>query len=89
MIKIVRVEPTEAFRIAVQFSDGSEGEYDLEPLIARDTGMVRILRDPAFFRRVFLELGAVCWPNGFELSPSAIHIELRVQGQLRHERDVA
>ena len=89
MIKIVRVEQTEALRIAVQFSDGSEGEYDLEPLVARDTEMVRPLRDPAFFRRVFLELGAVCWPNGFGLGPSSIQLELRAQGRLRHERVVA
>ena len=51
--------------------------------------MVRPLRDPAFFRRVFLELGAVCWPNGFELSPSSIQLELRAQGRLRHDRVVA
>ncbi len=29
--------------------------------------MVEPLRDPAFFRRVFLEFGALAWPNGFDL----------------------
>lgn len=30
--------------------------------------MTEPLRDPAFFRSFYLELGALAWPNGFDLS---------------------
>ena len=37
MIKIVSARPLHDHLIAVAFSDGSGGEYDLAPLIARKT----------------------------------------------------
>ena len=45
--------------------------------------MVRLLRDPAFFADCFLELGALCWRNGFELSASSLHRRLEEHGALR------
>ena len=30
------------------------------------------LRDPAFFKRVFIEMGVLTWPNGFDID--AIHL---------------
>lgn len=66
------------------FSDGSEGDYDMTALIARDTEMVRPLTEPAYFARCFLELGAVCWLNGFELSGEGLHRKLSASGALRY-----
>ena len=31
--------------------------------------MVQPLKDPAYFARVFLDLGAPTWPNGFDMAP--------------------
>jgi hypothetical protein len=89
MIKIVRAVPLEGFLIRLEFSDHSTGDYDAGPLVARDTVMVRPLRDPEIFRRCFLELGALCWPNGFELSPSSIFLQLREAGKLHERHEVA
>ena len=66
-----------------EFSDGSSGDLDLEELLDRDTEMVRPLRDPAFFADCFLELGALCWRNGFELSASSLHRKLAQRGALQ------
>jgi hypothetical protein len=45
--------------------------------------MVRPLKDPAFFADFFLELGALCWRNGFELSGASLHRKLSERGELR------
>lgn len=82
MIKIVRAEYQQDRTIRLEFSDGTTGDYDLQPLIARGTEMVKPLEETELFQRFFLELGALCWPNGFELSGGGIQQRLREQGKL-------
>ena len=83
MIKIVRAEVIANHMMRLEFSDGSMGEYNLEELIRRNTEMVRPLADPDYFAGFFLELGALCWPNGFALSAPGIHRRLSDQGVLK------
>ena len=83
MIKIVTAEHLRDRVIRLTFNDGMVGDYDLASLVAQDGPMVQPLRDPAYFRRFFLELGALSWPNGLDLSPAAIHRELAEAGLLR------
>jgi hypothetical protein len=85
MIDGVSVKPTGAFKLRVAFSDGSAGEHDFSATVARDGEMVQRLRDPAFFARVFVELGALTWPNGFDLDPIALHDRMAVAGELSRE----
>jgi hypothetical protein len=83
MIKILQAKTVRDHVVYLVFSDGSTGEYDMAELVARDGEMVRPLRDPDFFNRHFLELGAICWPNGFELSGESIHRKLDLAGVLQ------
>jgi hypothetical protein len=83
MIKILRAQAVSGHVIQLEFSDGSAGDYDLTELLSRDTEMVRPLKDPAFFADFFLELGALCWRNGFELSGASLHRKLAARGALR------
>ena len=83
LIDVVRVEPRGGYRLAVAFSDGSEGERDFADLIAEGGEMVEPLRDVAFFARVFLDDGVLTWPNGFDLDSIALHQEMKVAGLLR------
>ncbi|MES0872735.1 DUF2442 domain-containing protein [Sinimarinibacterium thermocellulolyticum] len=83
MIKIVQATPPPDNRISLVFSDGSFGELDLQPLIDRNTELTEPLADAAFRNRFFLELGALCWPNGLELSAASLHQRLRSTGHLR------
>jgi len=82
MIKIVKAEFLQDRVIRLDFSDGTRGDYDLQHLIARGTEMVKPLENEDFFRQFFLELGALCWPNGFELSGGGIQRRLREEGEL-------
>ena len=83
LIDVVRVEPRGGYRLAVAFSDGSEGERDFADLIAEGGEMVERLRDVAFFARVFLDDGVLTWPNGFDLDSIALHQEMKAAGLLR------
>jgi hypothetical protein len=69
--------------IDLEFSDGSTGDYDLTELISRDTDLVRPLANPTFFSGFFLELGALRWRNGFELTAASLHRKLAERGGLR------
>lgn len=82
MIDVVLVKPVGGYRLRVAFSDGSAGVHDFSATVARDGEMVRPLKDPAFFERVFVELGALAWPNGFDLDPIALHDRMMAAGEL-------
>ncbi len=89
MIKILRATHLHDFLVRVEFSDGSVGDYDLAPLFARSTVLTKAWQDPVFFRRFFIELGALSWPNGLELSAESVHQRLEEQGKLRRAERVA
>ena len=78
MQKVVKVEALDGYRLSVNFDDGVTGTVDLS---GRLFGPVfEPLKDPAYFRRVAIdEFGAVCWPNGADLAPDALHARLRRQ----------
>jgi hypothetical protein len=82
MIDVISVKPLGGFKLRVAFSDGSAGVQDFSSTAARDGEMVRPLKDPAFFARVFVELGALTWPNGFDVDPIALHARMSAAGEL-------
>jgi hypothetical protein len=89
MIKIIRAEYIRQKILRVYFSDHSWGDYDLKPLIDRQTELTIPLNDEAYFQQFFLELGALCWRNGLELSPGSIHKKLEDRQLLHYETKVA
>ena len=44
--------------------------------------MVEPLKAQEYFARVFVEMGAPTWPNGFDLDPINLYMELREAGAL-------
>ncbi len=83
MVDVVKVEPREAFRLWVRFSDGRRGVADLSRLAARTGPMAEPLKDPSYFARVFVEAGAPMWPNGYDYAPSALYREMRDAGAIQ------
>lgn len=82
MIDVVSVKHVGGYTLRIAFSDGSTGVHDFSSTAARDGEMVRPPNDPAFFDRVFVELGALTWPNGFDLDPIALHERMAAAGEL-------
>lgn len=82
MIELVRVEVAGERALDLTFSDGARGRWSADAVIARDTVLTRPLEDPAYFARVFIEAGALAWPNGLEFSGHGLHARLTEAGAL-------
>ena len=82
MVDVLRLRPLEGCRLWLHFTDGSEGVRDLSGVIAQGGPMVEPLKSPDYFARVFVEMGAPTWPNGFDLDPVALYMEMRDAGAL-------
>jgi hypothetical protein len=83
MVDVVKLRALPGMRLWLRFSDGSEGEVDLTPFISKGGEMVQPLRDTAYFARVFIEMGAPTWPNGLDLDPINLYLEMEAAGQLK------
>ena len=82
MVDVLRLRPLPNHKLWVRFTDGSEGVRDLSDLIAQSGPMVEPLRSSDYFARVFVETGAPTWPNGFDLDPINLYMQMRDAGEL-------
>jgi len=89
MIKIVAADYVSDHEIRLRFSDDSHGVFVFTPFLEAGTLMTEPLRDPAFFRRYYLELGALAWPNGFDLSAASLQKRLDESGRLHRSSAAA
>lgn len=72
MIKVIEARYCGDFQVSLTFSDGVKGLFNGREFLQRSGPLIDALRDESFFRRVFIDAGAVCWPNGLELSPTKL-----------------
>lgn len=89
LVRIRRLERLGGYRLKLWFSDGRAGEWDFSDLAGRGTPLTAAFQDPAYFARVFLEFGALTWPNGYDWSPEALHRDMDEAGVLRVESAAA
>lgn len=82
MVDVLRLRPLDGFRLWVRFTDGSEGVHDLSDVVASSGSMIEPLKDQTFFARAFVEMGSPTWPNGFDLDPINLYMEMRKAGEL-------
>ena len=85
MVDVLRLKPLDGHRLWLRFTDGSEGVRDLSDEIAKGGPMVEPLKSPEYFARAFVEMGAPTWPNGFDLDPINLYMELRDAGVLTRD----
>jgi hypothetical protein len=89
MIKLKAVESKGDYRLLLRFSDGTAGIYDFAPFIGANSEMTAPLRDPQVFAQYYIELGALAWPNGFDLSAESLHRRLQETGALHRDTEAA
>ena len=73
MTKLIEARLLGERLIELRFSDGLGGTWDATALLKRTGPLLKPLRDPVYFARFFIDAGALCWPNGLELSPDRLH----------------
>ena len=89
VIRVRKLERLGDYRLKLWFSDGRAGEWDFSGLTARDTTLTQPFKDPDYFNRVFLEYGALTWPNGYDWAPDALHADMATAGALKVESAAA
>src|SRR6266702_6902130 len=77
MVDVLRLRALDGHRLWFRFTDGSEGVRDFSDILAEGGSMVEPLKAPDYFARAFVEMGAPTWPNGFDLDPINLYMQLR------------
>lgn len=74
---IVAVQPVGGTRLHLRFEDGVEGTIDVATLVEFQ-GVFELLKDPDQFARVYVneELGSIEWPNGADLDPDVLYLNV-------------
>lgn len=73
MIKILTIDAKENFQLHLTFSNHAQGMFDGGAYLADRSGLLlEPLRDVQVFQGCFIEAGALCWPNGLELSAQRV-----------------
>ena len=68
---VVRAIHETGFRIHVTFNDGTEASVDFEPWL--EGPVFEPLKQPATFRKFFIDGGTVSWPNGADIAPETLY----------------
>jgi len=89
VVHIRRYRIVGPWRLWLQFTDGLAGEWDFSGLKSDTRPVTAPFRDHAFFEQVFLDFGALTWPNGFDWSPEALHADVTAAGVLKFESAAA
>lgn len=84
MIDVIGVKSLGGHRLEIEFSDGTIGVRDFAEIFSKKTGpAAEPLKAASYFQRVFIEDGALTWPNGYDWDPTALHDEMKDAGELR------
>lgn len=81
MVEARRVRALDGNRLEIVFDDDTMGVIDLASFIGVGE-VTEPLRDPAYFRRVFVEMGTPTWPNGCNIDPINAQMTMREAGTL-------
>jgi len=73
MISIINAKYLGDLQVGLSFSDGKTGVFDGKKFLQQKGTLLEPLRDESFFKRFFIDAGALAWPHGLELSPSRLH----------------
>lgn len=73
--KVKTVSVVKPYILHVEFVNGEQGEVDLQDALWGEA--FAPLKAPAFFARVYVENGAVTWPNGADFAPEFLYVRLQ------------
>lgn len=75
LIHVIAVEPLDNYKLRVKLSDGRKGIFDMLPYL--DGEVFRELKNPEYFRQVYIDYDTVVWPHGQDIAPETIEFELQ------------
>ena len=79
--RLTQATPLENYRFAVEFIDGTNGFVEMQQLIMNTkAGVFARLKDIDAFNQVYLEHGAVTWPDEIDLAPDTMYDVIKQDG---------
>lgn len=72
MMNVTGVTHVRGYVLHVAFSDGTEGDVDLEPYLKGPAPLAE-LRNPELFASACLDGGTVAWPNGADFAVEFVY----------------
>lgn len=76
---VVDVKVTAPLTLTVKFQDGTFGTVTFKPESLY--GVFEPLKDPNFFKQVFIDRDAVAWPGEVDVAPDAMYEEIKQNGE--------
>ena len=70
--KIIDVKAMDNFTLECEMENGEIYRYDMSFILTDNAPMIEPLKNIDFFKRVWLEYGALEWPNGFGIHGKTI-----------------
>ena len=70
------------YQVYVVFDDGTSGQVNLEKYPQKG-GVFEPLTDLNYFKKFFIDLNTLCWPNGADIAPERLYEQIKVP----HRRD--
>ncbi|MBI4742683.1 MAG: DUF2442 domain-containing protein [Betaproteobacteria bacterium] len=71
MESVIRVVPRDDFALELWFSTGEHRLFDARPYLEK--GAFRRLQDIALFKKAFVALDTVCWPDNLDIAPETLY----------------
>jgi len=60
------------YLVEITFNDGQRKMVDFAPY-AKRKGVFSVLRNKAYFKKFFIDLNTICWPNGADVAPERLY----------------
>jgi len=80
--RLMKVRPLANYKLEVEFIDGTHGFVEMANRVtSKNAGVFAALKNVDLFNQVYLEYGAVTWPGEIDLSPDAMHNEIKRYGK--------
>jgi hypothetical protein len=68
--QVIQAAPIDESRVRVVFDNGITGVFDCAPYMKESYWQP--LKQPSYFRRVFVSCGTLCWPNDLDIDPEEV-----------------
>lgn len=80
-MRLKKVQPLDDYTVKVIFNRGTKGIVDMKNFImSKKAGVLSALKNLELFKQDYLEYGVITWPGELDLSPDAMHTEIKKNG---------
>ena len=69
---ILQVEANDDFSLTCEMENGEVFKYNMAFIKNEKGPMIEPLKDINYFKKVWLDLGALTWPNGFSIHGNTV-----------------